>query len=399
MTHSTCADAGVGISFVVPVRDGERWLEQSLAAILAQDDGRPFELLVVDDGSTDASPVIIRRLLGDPRVRQLAGEARGATAAINLGIRSAAHAVICQVDQDVIVQPGWLHNLLQELDDPDVAAAQGYYTTDPEAPVWARLAGYDLESRYARIEGRFIDHVCSGNTVYRAAALHQVGLFDESLGYGYDNDISYRLGKAGYRLAFCRGAHSIHRWREDLAGYLTQQYGQGYGRLDVVLAGEWFRAPAGNVLEGDWTAHTYAEPWLGRLAKVSTGDLDLDGDPDIVLTPSEESFRISWVEAPTDPVGGAWMEHVVQATADRVHSLAVADMDRDADLDLVVAEMHTSPDPDEVVVLFNPYPAMAATWDGQVVATTGSHNLVAGDMDHDADVDLADFRMLWALER
>jgi hypothetical protein len=44
------------------------------------------------------------------------------------------------------------------------------------------------------------------------------------------------MGAAGYRLRFCREARSRHRWREGLAGYLTQQYGFGYGRLDVVSA-------------------------------------------------------------------------------------------------------------------------------------------------------------------
>jgi hypothetical protein len=60
-------------------------------------------------------------------------------------------------------------------------------------------------------------------------------LFDEDFGYGYDNDLSYRLREAGYRLIFCRDAQSVHRWREGLAGYLGQQYGFGYGRIDLVV--------------------------------------------------------------------------------------------------------------------------------------------------------------------
>jgi hypothetical protein len=76
--------------------------------------------------------------------------------------------------------------------------------------------------------------VCTGNSAYRATAIHQVGLFDETFGYGYDNDMSYRLRDAGYRLAFCREARSLHRWREGVSGYLVQQYGFGYGRIDVV---------------------------------------------------------------------------------------------------------------------------------------------------------------------
>src|SRR4029078_3388594 len=71
-------------------------------------------------------------------------------------------------------------------------------------------------------------------SAYRAEALRHVGYFDESLGYGYDNDMSYRLRAAGYRLLFCREAESVHLWREGIAGYLVQQYGFGYGRIDLV---------------------------------------------------------------------------------------------------------------------------------------------------------------------
>jgi hypothetical protein len=115
-----------------------------------------------------------------------------------------------------------------------VAAAQGYYATPARASLWARVTGLDLEARYAGIPGHDVDHVCTGNSAYRAEALRRVGLFNEELGYGYDNDMSYRLRAAGYRLRFCREARSVHRWRESPGGYLRQQYGFGYGRLDLV---------------------------------------------------------------------------------------------------------------------------------------------------------------------
>ena len=79
--------------------------------------------------------------------------------------------------------------LTAALDDPTVAAAQGYYATDPGAPIPARVMGLDLEQRYASIADGDTDHVCTGNAAYRVEALHRVGLFDESLGYGYDNDM------------------------------------------------------------------------------------------------------------------------------------------------------------------------------------------------------------------
>jgi hypothetical protein len=134
----------------------------------------------------------------------------------------------------VVLRPGWMRLLVQELDDPSVAAAQGYYVSDPAAPLCARAMSLDLEQRYAAIDGQDTDQVCTGNAAYRAEALRCVGFFDETLGYGYDNDLSYRLRAAGFRLTICRSAQSVHRWRDGLGGYLVQQYGFGYGRLDLV---------------------------------------------------------------------------------------------------------------------------------------------------------------------
>jgi len=225
--------AGVGVSFVVPVHNGAARLRDTLAAILDQEDGRPIEIIVVEDGSRDESLVLLRRLAAIWPLRIVAGGGRGAAAAINLGVRSAQHPIVCQIDQDVVLLRGWLSRITAGFDDPSVAAVQGCYVTDPADSFFARAMGLDLEQRYSAL-GRDTDHVCTGNVAYRADALRAVGLFDESLGYGYDNDVSYRLQRAGYRLAFCRTARSHHRWREGLRGYLQQQYGFGYGRLDVV---------------------------------------------------------------------------------------------------------------------------------------------------------------------
>jgi glycosyltransferase involved in cell wall biosynthesis len=223
-----------GVSFVVPVMNGARTLDAALTAILGQDDGRPMEVIVVDDGSTDRSPAILERHARDPRVRGFRGEGRGAAAAINLGLGHASHGVVCQVDQDVLLEPGWMALLTQALQQPDVGAAQGRYVPDRSGGAFARVTALDLAQRYDRIRRRFVNHACTGNSAYRAEALRKAGPLDESIGYGYDNDLSYRLVAAGYRLVFCRDATSVHHMRDSFAGYLRQQYGLGYGRLDVV---------------------------------------------------------------------------------------------------------------------------------------------------------------------
>jgi len=224
----------IGVSVVVPVHNGERWIRDAIAAILAQSVRCPLEVLLVDDHSADRSSSILDELAQHPSIRIVSGPGRGAAAAINTGVRAARYPFIAQVDQDVVLQPGWIERLLIAFDDPLVGAAQGCYISAPEADLFARVMNLDLEQRYERIGDNDTDHVCTGNSIYRAEALRRVGLFDESLGYGYDNDISYRLREAGYRLRIDRAARAVHRWREGFVEYLTQQYGFGYGRIDLV---------------------------------------------------------------------------------------------------------------------------------------------------------------------
>ena len=186
-----------GVSFVVPVHNGAAWIRETIYAIFSQADGRPMEVIVVDDHSRDDSIDMLKALPATLPLRLLRGEGRGAAAAINTGVRAARFPIVCQVDQDVLLEPNWMRCLTKEFDDPAVVATQGYYVTAGDATMCARAMSLDLEQRYAAIRGGDTDHVCSGNSAYRVDALRRVGLFDESLGYGYDNDVSYRLRAEG----------------------------------------------------------------------------------------------------------------------------------------------------------------------------------------------------------
>jgi GT2 family glycosyltransferase len=223
-----------GVTFVVPVHNGERWLDRALGAIVEQRDDRPFEVIVVDDGSSDASPAILESWRRREAIRVVAADAGSHPAALNIGVRASSHPVVCLVDQDVVLQPGWLREILEGLSEPGVAAVQGTFVTDRRSPLVARVMGLDLEERYAAMGGPETGHVCTGNSAYRADALRAVGLFDESFGYGADNDMSYRLRAAGHELRFRPAAKAVHHWRPTLWRYLVQQYGVGYGRLDLV---------------------------------------------------------------------------------------------------------------------------------------------------------------------
>lgn len=148
----------------------------------------------------------------------------------------------------------------------------------------------------------------------------------------------------------------------------------GDGRPEAVIGGRWYDPP-GDILTGDWRERIFAD-WPPD-AVVKVADMDGDGRMDVVLTRSEGAHRLSWFEAPADPVTGTWAEHVIDDSVDFAHSLAICDLDGDGRLDVVTAEMHQSPRK-RVMVYLNGGDALH--WTRQVVATTGSHNLCVADI-------------------
>jgi len=159
---------------------------------------------------------------------------------------------------------------------------------------------------------------------------------------------------------------------------------------DVVINGSWFENTK-DIVNSDWTEHSYTSSWTHRNAFVGGGDINKDGRMDIVLAPSElagGTYRISWFEAQMDPKGSAWTEHVVEEDVETVqHFLGVADMDNDGDLDIAAAEMQQGNDPDEVKVYLND-DGFGDDWKKQVIATTGSHSMRILDVENDGDRDL-----------
>lgn len=163
------------------------------------------------------------------------------------------------------------------------------------------------------------------------------------------------------------------------------------GDADIVAGNTWFENPGSLAPTAVWTARQFTAAWTWAATFVAVGDIDGDGRIDIALSPSEAaggSYRISWFRAPADP-RTAWPERTIVASAESVvHSISLGDLDHDGDLDVVTAEMHQGGDPDEVAVHWNTNGAGTA-WTKQVLATTGSHSMRIADFDGDGDLDLA----------
>jgi len=165
------------------------------------------------------------------------------------------------------------------------------------------------------------------------------------------------------------------------------------GRLDIVVPGCWYEAPR-DIIMDPWKPHGFA-CWTPD-AVVRVADMNNDGRLDILLSRSEGHYRLSWFEAPEDPCRGwvehwaggkdsGWIEHVIDDSVDFVHGLAVCNMNKDGELDVVAAEMHQSPHK-RVIVYLNK--GNALEWRRQIVARTGSHNICVADIGNTGRLDI-----------
>lgn len=118
------------VSVVLPVHNGAAYLEAALASILEQT-FPDFELICVDDGSTDATPDILRRTAeADPRVRVITNRPnQGLPGALNTGFAAARGSLHTWTSDDNIARPQMLERLVAALDaNPAAAIAHGHYS-------------------------------------------------------------------------------------------------------------------------------------------------------------------------------------------------------------------------------------------------------------------------------
>lgn len=208
------AQPGPAVSVIVPNWNGLRWLPSCLQAVAAQELA-PVEVIVVDNGSTDASLAYLRA--EHPFVRVLALRRNtGFAHAANLGVRAARGAFVALINTDVVPAPEWLARTVAALASDPAAAAVAckmIYLDHPErlydaGDILRRDGACEQRGRGERDRGQF-DHpgdvfgACAGAALYRRAAVLGVGGFDERyFAYLEDVDLALRLRMAGWRCRY-----------------------------------------------------------------------------------------------------------------------------------------------------------------------------------------------------
>jgi glycosyltransferase involved in cell wall biosynthesis/SAM-dependent methyltransferase len=216
------------VSIVIPVRDGARWLEEVLAAVLAQEPG--LEVLVIDSGSTDGSPEIARAAGVDVLEIDPAEFGHGRTR--NLGAERTSGELIAFLTQDATPVPGWLAAHRQALAlDPRAGASYGPHLPRPEtSPMIAR----ELTEFFGAMapDGEpvvqdaqpFLSNV---NACYRRECWEQIRFAD--LPYSEDQAFGRAMLEAGWRKVFHPGAAVLHAHDYGAVGFMRRYFDEYRG--------------------------------------------------------------------------------------------------------------------------------------------------------------------------
>jgi GT2 family glycosyltransferase len=220
------------VSVVIVNWNGRRWLEQCLPTLEAQT-FRDFEILVVDNGSTDGSPAWLAEQW--PGVRLLAqADNLGFAAGNNAGIRAGRGRYIATLNNDTRAGPDWLAALVQAAEEPGVGMVASRIVqwqqpdrldsagieVDWAGIAWNRGWGEPVDTAAA---SAYVFGPSAGAALYRRDLLTGIGLFDESFFAFYEDvDLAWRAQQAGWGCRYAPDA-LVYHWHSATAGKVPGQ--------------------------------------------------------------------------------------------------------------------------------------------------------------------------------
>jgi glycosyltransferase involved in cell wall biosynthesis len=217
------------VSVIVPAYNGAATVGDCLLALLEQQTQRSYEIILVDDGSSDDTAHEVAAFA--PRVRLVRQQHAGAAAARNRGVSAAQGDILLFTDADCEPTPGWVESLAGALEGAD--GAKGTYRTRQRSVV-ARWVQAEYESKYRRMAQRpTIDFIDTYSAAYRRGVFEAAGGFDEALQVDEDQELSFRLAEAGARLVFAPEAVVYHRHVATPLAYTKRKFRIGYWKVLV----------------------------------------------------------------------------------------------------------------------------------------------------------------------
>lgn len=228
------------VSFIIPMRNEQGWIERCLGSVLAQEwPSDRMEILIADGQSDDRSLEILARMqAADDRIRVFENPGRIVPTGMNLAIRQARGSIIARVDAHTMIEPDYLRVGVELLERAGAANVGGPMVCLGGSPIADAIAaamgsrfGIGATFHFAQTEAE-CDTVYMG--MWPRAVFEEVGLFDEELVRNQDDELSYRIRKAGGRIFVTPAMNSLYQNRESWKALLRQFYQYGVWKVRVL---------------------------------------------------------------------------------------------------------------------------------------------------------------------
>ncbi len=231
------------VSVIMAVHNGADYVREAACSVLSQTH-RQLELIVVDDGSSDGSGDIVRRL-GDDRVRVVRQQQSGVAGARNRGLAEAEHDMIAFIDHDDIWFADKLSTQLPRFDADDVGVVGSYMTYLSDRGPTRATSGQRCDEQLERIaEARLMPFPLS-SMVARAHLVQRLGGFDATLaevGQVEDLDLLSRIARQARIVTVPRplGYYRVHGGAASFRTFYQMRRGTRFlqDRVEATAAGE-----------------------------------------------------------------------------------------------------------------------------------------------------------------
>jgi GT2 family glycosyltransferase len=222
------------VSVVVCTRNGAKTLSGCLAGLLELD-YPDFEVLVVDDGSTDATAAIASAF----PFRVVSSGGRGLSHARNCGLQASTGEIVAYLDDDARPDLHWLRYVAATLTTTVHAGVGGPNIAPADSPLVAQCIDQAPGlPTHVLLDDRVAEHIPGCNMAFRRDRLEEIGGFDPQFRTaGDDVDVCWRLQERGWTLGFDAAAIVFHYRRDSVRRYLRQQF--GYGSAEALLERKW----------------------------------------------------------------------------------------------------------------------------------------------------------------
>jgi glycosyltransferase involved in cell wall biosynthesis len=229
------------ISVIVPVRDEEHSIAACVAAVASALKGVAGEILVVDGASTDGTQRIVQELcLVVPGLRLLENPDRITSAGMNIGIQASTGKYILIVGGHTRLDENYVERCAEVLDNmPEVGCAGGRTVAVNHTPLGKAIA-LAMSDRFGvggvafRCSDKpgYVDTVAFG--MYRREVFSTVGLFDLELVRNQDDELNYRLTRAGYKVFMDPETRSWYSPRATLRKLWKQYFDYGFWKVRLM---------------------------------------------------------------------------------------------------------------------------------------------------------------------